>query len=132
MIRNAQYKFALLSLKYIPVFMFVSMWVHTILLVFGINLPIAESIMGCALVPSILILSLSNIFKFCYIHKTLTIYSFIVDICINYERYIGFGCLLNILRIITVITGTIIFILLIIKFKEFRTNCVKPNPNIFK
>lgn len=71
--------------------MFMSMWVHTILLNFGINLPFAETIMGCALLPSILILSFSNVFNFCYIHKAMTIYSLIVDLCINIERYIGFG-----------------------------------------
>lgn len=51
MIRNSKYKFAMLALKYIPLYMFLSMWIHTILLNFGINLPFAESIMGCALFP---------------------------------------------------------------------------------
>lgn len=51
MIRNSKYKFAMLALKYIPLCMFLSMWIHTILLNFGINLPFAESIMGCALFP---------------------------------------------------------------------------------
>ena len=41
-------------LKVIPLFMFMSMWIHTILLNFGIDLPFAETIMGCALLPSIL------------------------------------------------------------------------------
>ena len=127
MIRNSKYKFAMLSLKYIPLCMFISMWIHTILLNFDINLPFAESIMGCALFPSILILSLSGIFNFCPIHKSMTVYSFIVDIFINFERHIGFDILLVSLRYITSIIGIVIFLWLILKYKEFKNRCVRLN-----
>ena len=131
MIRNSKYKFAMLALKYIPLCMFISMWVHTVLLNFGINLPFAESIMGCALFPCILILSLSGIFKFCLIHKSMTIYSLVVDIFINFERYIGFGFLLKPLRMITSIIGIVIFLFLIVKYKDFENKCVKLNINVY-
>lgn len=127
MIRNSKYKFALFSLKYIPLCMFISMWIHTVLLNFNIDPPFAESIMGCALFPCILILSLSGVFKFCFIHKLMIMYSLIVDLCINFERYIGFGILLKPLRLIMSITGSIIFLILIVNYKEFRHKCVRLN-----
>ena len=131
MIRNSKYKFAMLALKYIPLCMFLSMWIHTILLNFGTNLPFAESIMGCALFPCILILSLSGIFNFCLIHKSMTIYSLVVDIFINFERYIGFCILLNPLRISTSIIGIIIFLFLVFRYKDFENKSVKLNINVY-
>ena len=100
------------------------MWIHTGLLIFNIQGPFADTIVGSAIIPSILILAISQMFQFCYIHKMLTIYSLCIDLCINYQRYIGFGVLLQPMRIGMFIIGTIIFILLIIKFNKYRQKCL--------
>ena len=126
-IEYGDYKLGLVLLKYIPIIMFFIMWIHTGLLVFDIDGPCADTIAGSALIPSILILAISNIFKFCYIHKILTIYSLSIDLCINFQRYIGFGDLLFILRLVMFFIGIIIIILLIIKFNHYRHNCCKIN-----
>lgn len=126
-IEYGDYKLGLVLLKYIPIIMFFIMWIHTGLLVFDINGPFADTIAGSAIIPSILILAISNIFKFCYIHKILTIYSLSIDLCINFQRYIGFGDLLFILRLVMFFIGIIIIILLIIKFNHYRHNCCKIN-----
>lgn len=126
-IEYGDYKLGLVLLKYIPIIMFFIMWIHTGLLVFDINGPCADTIAGSAIIPSILILAISNIFKFCYIHKILTIYSLSIDLCINFQRYIGFGDLLFILRLVMFFIGIIIIILLIIKFNHYRHNCCKIN-----
>lgn len=126
-IEYGDYKLGLVLLKYIPIIMFFIMWIHTGLLVFDINGPCADTIAGSAIIPSILILAISNIFKFCYIHKILTIYSLSIDLCINFQRYIGFGDLLFILRLVMFFIGIIIIILFIIKFNHYRHNCCKIN-----
>ena len=126
-IEYGDYKLGLVLLKYIPIIMFFIMWIHTGLLVFDINGPCADTIAGSAIIPSILILAISNIFKFCYIHKILIIYSLSIDLCINFQRYIGFGDLLFILRLVMFFIGIIIIILLIIKFNHYRHNCCKIN-----
>ena len=113
-----EYKWAMLCLKYIPVLMFLLMWGYTILALFGIHLTIAGTVVGCSLLPSILIFSLSQVFKFCWLHKTLTIYSFTVDILINIDEYLGFGTVTTSLQIGVAIVGFIIFIMLI--FKQFK------------
>ena len=122
-INCTDYKLGMLAIKYIPIIMFLIMWFHTGLLIFGINGPCADTIAGSAIILSILIFSMSYLFKFCYIHKLLTIYSLAVDLCINFQRYVGFGYTLNIFRIIMFILGTILFFLLLFKFKKYRYKC---------
>ena len=88
------YKLGLLAIKYIPIVMFLIMWIHTGLLIVGVNGPCADIIAGSAIIPSLLILAVSRLFRFCWLHKLFTMYSLSVDLCINYERLIGFGLLL--------------------------------------
>lgn len=117
------YKLGILAIKYIPIIMFLIMWIHTGLLILGINGPCADTIAGSAIIPSILIFSMSHLFKFCYIHKLLTIYSLAVDLCINFQRYIGFRNIIEEMRFIMFILGTILFFLLLFKFKKYRYRC---------
>ena len=116
-INCTDYKLGILAIKYIPIIMFLIMWLHTGLLIFGINGPCTDTVAGSDIIPSILIFSMSNLFKFCYIHKLLTIYALAVDLCINFQRLIGFGDLIEEFRILMFIIGTILFFLLLLKFK---------------
>ena len=122
--KNNKYKIGLVALKFIPILMALSMLIHCILIALGIDLMFAETIMGCALFPSILILCLSGIFEFCYIHKALTIYSLIVDLCININRYIGFGILKMPILYLVIFIGLVLFTLLIIRIKKYKYSCV--------
>ena len=122
-INCTDYKLGILAIKYIPIIMFLIMWFQTGLLIFGINGPCADTIAGSAIIPSILIFSMSHIFKFCYIHKLLTVYSLAVDLCINYQRYIGFGDMLHISRLIIFYIGVVLFILLLLKFNKYKYKC---------
>lgn len=122
--RMIDYKLGLLSVKYLPVIMFIIMWLHVGLLLVGINGMIADTIVGCAIIPSILILSISRMLNFCWLHKSLTIYSLCIDLCINWQRYIGFGNFTKILEYSMFFVGLILFILLILNFHSYRKNCV--------
>lgn len=111
------HKTAMYCLKYIPVIMFLSMWGYTILAVLGVDLVITDIVVGCSILPSILIFALSDVFHFCWIHKCLTGYSLLVDILININKYIGLGVLLLPLKTTFAIIGLGLFIALIIKVK---------------
>lgn len=50
-VKPFDYKIRLLSIKIIPVLMFLVMWIHTGLLSLGINSPVAVTIAGSALFP---------------------------------------------------------------------------------
>ena len=117
------YKLGLLAIKYVPIVMFLIMWIHTGLLIVGVNGPCADTIAGSAIIPSLLILAISSLFRFCWLHKLFTMYSLSVDLCINYERLIGFGILLQPIRSLLFIIGTFLFILLIVKFNKYRKKC---------
>lgn len=117
------YKLGLLAIKYVPIVMFLIMWIHTGLLIVGVNGPCADTIAGSAIIPSLLILAISRLFRFCWLHKLFTMYSLSVDLCINYERLIGFGMLLYPIRSLLFIIGTFLFILLIVKFNKYRKKC---------
>jgi hypothetical protein len=111
------HKIAMLCLKYIPVIMFFAMWGYTIFAVLGLELIIADTIVGCSILPSILIFALSDVFHFCWVHKSLTGYSLLVDLLINANKYIGLGPWTMPLKITMAILGIVLFIALIIKWK---------------
>lgn len=109
------HKRAMLCLKYIPVIMFLIMWLYMMFAVIGTELIIADIIVGCSILPAVLIFALSDVFQFCWLHKSLTIYSFICDLLININRYIGLGVLVLPLKTILAIVGGILFVYMFIK-----------------
>ena len=110
-------KIAMLCLKYIPVIMFFAMWCYTIFAILGLELIIADTIVGCSILPSILIFALSDVFHFCWVHKSLTGYSLLVDLLINANKYIGLGPAALYLKTGMAILGTLLFIVLLIKWQ---------------
>lgn len=122
-INHSKYKIALLIIKYCPILMGLIMYIHTILSYNGISLPIATTLAGSAIIPSIIIYSFSSILNFCYIHKAFTIYALANDLCINIHHYWGFGELTETLQMTSVIIGTILFVLLAFKIKIYHIKC---------
>jgi hypothetical protein len=122
-INHSKYKIALLIIKYCPILMGLIMYIHTILSYNGITLPIATTLAGSALIPSIIIYSFSNILNFCYIHKAFTIYALANDLCINIHHYWGLGEGTESIQMTSIIIGTILFILLAIKIKVYHLKC---------
>lgn len=130
---KTEYKITLLCLKYIPVIMFLLMWFYMICAVFSITFPFSSAIAGCSVLPAILIFSLSSVFRFCWVHKTLTIYSFIADITINLNKYIfGFGTAILVFKWVMLIVGFIIFLMLLFKINRLTTACPKIKREVFK
>lgn len=114
------HKVAMLCLKYIPVIMFLAMWSYTIFAIIGWDFIIADTVVGCSILPSILIFALSDVFHFCWIHKSLTGYSLLVDLLINANKYIGLGPAAYPLKLTMAIIGLFLFIALLVKKKLKR------------
>lgn len=129
---KTEYKITLLCLKYIPVIMFLLMWLYMICATFNIPLAFSSTIAGCSLLPTILIFALSTVFQFCWIHKTLTIYSFVADVLINLNKLIGFGSAIIVLKGIMTFTGLIIFVILLFKFDQLTKACPKIRRDVLK
>ena len=129
---KSQYRLTLLCLKYVPVLMFLLMWLYMICATFQIPLAFSSTIAGCSLLPTILIFSLSSVFQFCWIHKTLTIYSFTADLIINLNKLIGFGSAVMFLKGVMTIAGLVIFILLLFKINQLSKACPKIRKDVWK
>ena len=108
-------KSCILAIKYTPAIMASLMIAHTGLLLLNIHLPIGDIIAGSAIIPSLLLLFLSNVFNFCWVHKWLILYSLLIDGCINFEKFIGFGKYLYIMRISMFYLGIFILLMAVIK-----------------
>lgn len=108
-------KSCILAIKYTPAIMASLMIAHTGLLILNIHLPIGDIIAGSAIIPSLLLLFLSNVFSFCWVHKGLILYSLLIDGCINFEKFIGFGKYLYIMRISMFYLGIFILLMAVIK-----------------
>lgn len=119
---KTEHKWALLCLKYIPIFMFITMWIYTILALFGVPFLLADTIMGCAIVPSLIIFSLTKVFQFCWLHKAITWYALIVDLLINIDFYATFGIVTPIIQIIFIIIGLVMFLMLLYKLERFKNS----------
>lgn len=87
---------------------------------FASSFIVADFMIGCAILPSLLILAVSSVFNFCIVHKSMTVYSMFVDLMINIERYIGFGAALLPVQITMSIIGIIILFFLFKKTKLFK------------
>lgn len=111
------HKIAMICLKYIPVIMFLLMWIHMMFAISGWTLVIADSIVGCSILPSILIFALSDVFHFCWTHKCLTGYSLLSDILINIHRYTNATQIILNLKLVMVLIGAVLVLALLIKLK---------------
>jgi hypothetical protein len=118
---RVHHKIAFVLLKYIPIIIFLLMWFGITCSTFlFIELIFIDIIVGCAILPSILILSLSKIFNFCWVHKSLTVYSMFTDFIINLNKYIGLGVYFGPLKYLLIIIGLVIIFFLTRKIKLFK------------
>lgn len=112
-------KLATVVLKYIPILTAFLMMVHALFLILGKHFIFAECLSSLALLPAIVIYFVSDALKFCWLHKSFTLYTLVVDGCIKIQRYFNFGEYLTISRIIVLFIGLILFSILIINFKKY-------------
>lgn len=112
-------KLCIVLLKYIPIICALFMLLHVITLMLGHCLCLSE-LVTLSLV-SIMVIFWSHVFKFCIIHRLASLYTILVLWCCYIQRFIGFGDLLEPLRIIFMYIGIILFILIGVKyFKRYK------------
>lgn len=119
---KTEHKWALICLKYIPVIMFLSTWIYTILAFHGISFVLCKTFMGCSVVPSIMIFSLTRVFQFCWLHKAMTGYALVTDLLINVDFYATLGHMTPVIQIIFIILGLIMFLMLLFKIERFKNS----------
>lgn len=101
------------TVRYIPVIMAVAMLIHVITLLMGYNLPIADVLTSQSLATFAFFMVISHAFKFCIWHRMIILYNYVVSLCIDYQRNVGFGQYLLIARILTFVIGFLLVILVL-------------------
>lgn len=127
------YKLLINCIKYFPIIGALCMLIHCILLLIGIESSIFHFTFGFSIVGSLLLLLASYVLNFCALHRLFIIYDFIMEFCINYENYFGFGIYLLSARFLMALIGIILFILFFMNITKFKCDDIKNiNSNIKK
>lgn len=122
-----KHKRGLLALKYAPIITAFIMWCSLVFIQLDFIQPVVRAVAGSALIPSILILLISDMLEFCYIHKALTVYSLVVDIWININKFYYLGAFVPYVRMLFIITGLILFIMVFNRIcKGSKCGTIKP------
>ena len=85
---------------------------------------IADWTFSLPIIPAITAMIWSKTFGFCIMHRLFIAYICAISYCIKFEQTIGFGSLLLLLRWLMFIIGAILFIWLLVRFKQFHYQCL--------
>ena len=119
-----QYKVSVLFLKYAPVIGAFIMFLHVFFLITNNYMLIADWTFSLPIIPAITAMIWSKTFGFCIMHRLFIAYICAISYCIKFEQTIGFGSLLLLLRWLMFIIGAILFIWLLVRFKQFHYQCL--------
>lgn len=127
--KRQEYLLTLWMFKYYPVVGSFIMWLYVGLLIFDNHLIFEHNITSDSFIGMVCLLFLminfvlifvSDLLKFCWLHRPMFAYMGLVGSCISYEYFIGFGSLLLLSRIIVFILGIVLLIYMIIHWRGFR------------
>lgn len=111
-------KISIIVLKFMPVIAAFLMLSHVSFLIFN-NLGKAritettDWTISLPVVPAATAIILSKQLGFCSIHRHMIVYTSIMSYCIKFQKDIGFGVMLMPMRWIMLVSGVILFIVLI-------------------
>lgn len=105
--------------RYFPVVTALFMYAHSVLAVMDCGLSVADKVAGTSAIGGIVAFYASHDFGFCGTHKSLIVYTVMVDSFIWYNKYWGCGYALKPVQWFCAITGTLIFIKLFINRTQF-------------
>lgn len=113
--KNERGKFRRALIKYVPFIVAAIMLLHVLLLIHGIQPLLTEMAEVC--VGFIVVWFFSREYGYCLLHRCFIYYSYLVTICIWWQRHSdnGFGSYLYYVRIIVAAIGIILFIILTVK-----------------
>ena len=130
--KRQKYLLTLWMFKYYPVVGSFIMWLYVGLLTFDNHLIFEHNITSDSFIGMVCLLFLminfvlifvSDILNFCWLHRAMFVYMGIVGSCISYEYFIGVGNLLLPSRVIVFILGIILLLYMILHWKVFNKSC---------
>lgn len=101
-------------LRLFPVVCAMLLCVHCLLLFLGCAVPFIEWIYNTALLPFLLMMVASYALHFCVWHRLCIVYCYVVSVCISYQRHVGFGDMLQPMRLVVFVVGFIVVVAFVI------------------
>lgn len=96
--------------RYYPPLCATMSMLHVISLILGYSTSVYEFIIDSSLVTAVMQWVLSKAFRFCTWHRLCIIYTYIISLCIDYQRTVGFGDMRTPMRWIVLSSGLTILI----------------------
>lgn len=115
------WKMSRLVIGLIPPIGALVMLAHCLLLMLGIKAKLTEWIFDCSLFGFIAWIIVSLAYGFCWVHRAFITYGVLISFCIDYQRTIGFGFMLQPMHVVTVALGSFLFAVFVKKkaWQEF-------------
>lgn len=97
------------------------MLLHCVLLTIGVKVELTEWVFDCSLFGFVAWIIVSLAYGFCWVHRAFITYGVLMSFCIDYQRTIGFGFMLQPLHVTMVVLGSVLFFVFIKKkaWREF-------------
>lgn len=102
-------------LRWSPVLGSLVMCIHCLTLIQGVSTQCVEFIYDTSVITTILMIVASYALQFCIWHRLCIVYTYLVGVCIDYERNFGFGSALTPMRWIMFILGIVLIVMFIAK-----------------
>ena len=127
--KRQEYLLTLWMFKYYPVISSFIMWLYVGLLIFDNHLIFEHNITSDSFIGMVCLLFLminfvlifvSDVLKFCWLHRALFTYMGLVGSCISYEYFLGFGNFLLLSRIVVFLVGLCLNIYVIRHWSKYR------------
>lgn len=113
-------KLTVFLFRFYPPFCALLMMHHVFALIVGYDLCIHEFVVDSCIISAIMQWILSKAFRFCGWHRACIVYTYVVSLCVDYQRSIGFGSQLTAMRWIVLISGLVILIGFIIRCRHYN------------
>lgn len=97
------------------------MLIHCLLLTVGINVRLTEWVFDCSLFGFVAWIIVSLAYGFCWVHRAFITYGVLISFCIDFQRTVGFGIMLQPMHVTMVVLGSFFFFVFIKKkaWREF-------------
>ena len=127
--KRQEYLLTLWMFKYYPVIGSFLIWLYVGLLIFDNHLIFEHNITSDSFIGMVCILFLminfvlifvSDVLKSCEFYRVMFVYIRLVESCISYEYFIGFGNLLLLSRVIVFLLEIILVLYMILYWKRFN------------
>ena len=123
MTRYKMHKYCRECLRWCPIVGTLIVCLHCLSLLLGYASPFVAFICDSSIMSFVLMLLASYVCEFCVWHRLCIIYTYIVSVCVDYHKSVGFGEYVQSMRLIVFIIGCMLIVTFIGKKRYKPITC---------